>query len=289
MNKEIQTTVGKEGFEGILFPADNTKDKVLIVISGSNGGMKLTKECAEFYSRHSVPALALAIFGTKQTEKNLDRIPLEYVEFAIRWLKKLGYRRIGIDGTSKGSELALLCASLFPDISCVIARVPSYFVSEGLVSKGKMKKPSGTSCWSYHGKEIPFARYNYRSFNLPKIILKERELHLISINKEKTIKDEDIISVEKINAPILLISGKNDAVWPSYQSCLYIEKRLKEKGFEYPVKHIAFEYIGHEMLVSLSPLYKLAFRAERKYKTECKEERKRLAYELLNWVRNQWK
>ena len=67
MNKEIQTTVGKEGFEGILFPADNTKDKVLIVISGSNGGMKLTKECAEFYSRHSVPALALAIFGTKQT------------------------------------------------------------------------------------------------------------------------------------------------------------------------------------------------------------------------------
>ena len=253
MNKEIQTTVGKEGFEGILFPADNTKDKVLIVISGSNGGMKLTKECAEFYGIHSVPALALAIFGTKQTEKNLDRIPLEYVEFAIRWLKKLGYRRIGIDGTSKGSELALLCASLFPDISCVIARVPSYFVSEGLVSKGKMKKPSGTSCWSYHGKEIPFARYNYRSFN------------------------------------ILLLSGKNDAVWPSYQSCLYIEKRLKEKGFEYPVKHIAFEYIGHEMLVSLSPLYKLAFRAERKYKTECKEERKRLAYELLNWVRNQWK
>ena len=289
MNKEIQITVGKEGFEGILFPADNTKDKVLIVISGSNGGMKLTKECAEFYSRHSVPALALAIFGTKQTEKNLDRIPLEYVEFAIRWLKKLGYRRIGIDGTSKGSELALLCASLFPDISCVIARVPSYFVSEGLVSKGKMKKPSGTSCWSYHGKEIPFARYNYRSFNLPKIILKEKELHLISINKDKTVKNENIIPVERIKAPILLLSGKNDSVWPSYESCLYIEKRLKENSFGYPVKHIAFEYIGHEMLVSLSPIYKIAFKAERKYKTECKDERKRLAYELLNWVKNQWK
>ena len=43
------------------------------------------------------------------------------------------------------------------------------------------------------------------------------------------------------------------------------------------------------MLVSLSPIYKLAFRAERKYKSEFKEERKRLAYELLNRVGNQWK
>ena len=67
------------------------------------------------------------------------------------------------------------------------------------------------------------------------------------------------------------------------------EKRLKENSFGYPVKHIAFEYIGHEMLVSLSPIYKIAFKAERKYKTECKDERKRLAYELLNWVKNQWK
>ena len=178
---------------------------------------------------------------------------------------------------------------MFSDISLVIARVPSYFVSEGLVSKGKMKKPSGTSCWSYRGKEIPFARYNSRSFNLPKIILKEKELHLISINKEKTVRDEDIIPVEKIKAPILLLSGKNDAVWPSYESCLYIENRLKEKGFEYPVKHIAFEYIGHEMLVSPNPVYKLAFRAERKYKAECKEERKKLAFELLYHIKNQWK
>ena len=284
----IKTTVSKDGFEGILFPANYTKEKVLIVISGSNGGMKLTKQCAEFYSKHFVPTLALAIFGTKETGKDLDRVPLEYVESAIRWLKKHGYQKIGIDGTSKGSELALLCASIFDELECVIARVPSYFVSEGLISKGKTKKPSGTSCWSYHGNEIPFARYNSRSFNLPEIILKEKELHLISINQDKTVKDEDIIPVEKIKAPLLLLSGKNDAVWPSYDSSLYIEKRLSETGYSYPVRHIAFDYIGHEMITTLSPIYKLAFKAERRYKQECKKERKRLAYELLNWVRNVW-
>ena len=39
----IKSTVASEGFEGILFSGDGRKDKVIIVISGSNGGMQLTK------------------------------------------------------------------------------------------------------------------------------------------------------------------------------------------------------------------------------------------------------
>ncbi|MBQ5439867.1 MAG: hypothetical protein IIT49_03700, partial [Clostridia bacterium] len=171
----IHTTVKKEGFEGVLYPAQYRYDKVMIVVSGSNGGIKLTKQFAQIYARHGIPALAVAFFGTKQTRKNLDRVPLEYIENSIKWLKSRGYNKIGIDGASKGSELALLCAAKFEKISCVIARVPSYFVSEGLVSCGKSKKPSGTSCWSYKEKELPYAAYNYRSFNLPKIIAEEKE------------------------------------------------------------------------------------------------------------------
>lgn len=68
----------------------------------------------------------------KETPKDLDRIPVEYVESAVQWLKAQGYMKIGIDGTSKGSEMALVAASTFTEISCVIVRVPSHFVSEGL-------------------------------------------------------------------------------------------------------------------------------------------------------------
>lgn len=69
------------------------------------------------------PALALALFRTRQTQKDLSCVPVEYVENSISWLKDQGYQKIGIDGTSKGSEMALVAASMFPDISCVIARV----------------------------------------------------------------------------------------------------------------------------------------------------------------------
>lgn len=204
---------------------------MLIVMSGSNGGMKLTRKAAEFYQQNGFPALALALFKTKQAPKDLSRVPVEYVENAIAWLKKEGYERIGIDGMSKGSEMALIAASMFPALSCVIARVPSYFVSEGLSGSGKNKGPSGTSCWSYQGKELPYAPYRSRSFNLLNVLLKEKELNIIAFNRDKDVKPVAIIPIERIKAPILLLSSKHDEVWPSLESAKLMEKKLMEFGF----------------------------------------------------------
>ncbi|MCR4867247.1 MAG: hypothetical protein K5921_09990, partial [Lachnospiraceae bacterium] len=133
----IHISIKNDGFEGILFRGNGSKDKVIIVMSGSNGGMSMAKHEAEFYHKNGIPAMSLALFKTKQTSPNLVSVPVEYVENAIKYLKEQGYRKIGIDGASKGSEMALVAGSLLSDISCVIARVPSYYVSEGLAGKGK--------------------------------------------------------------------------------------------------------------------------------------------------------
>ena len=168
----IHTLMKEDGFEGILFPGNGSKDKVIIVMSGSNGGMNMAKHEAEFYHKNGIPAMSLALFKTKQTSPDLVSVPIEYVENAIRYLKEQGYQKIGIDGASKGSEMALVAGSLLSDISCVIARVPSYYVSEGLAGKGKRKGPSGTSCWSYKGKDLPYAAYKTRIINMAEIIKK---------------------------------------------------------------------------------------------------------------------
>ncbi|MCR4673683.1 MAG: hypothetical protein K5675_01635 [Lachnospiraceae bacterium] len=282
------TSVKNEGFEGILFSADDTKEKVMIVMSGSNGGMTLTKKTAEFYEKNQIAALALGLFRTKETPKELSRIPIEYVERAICWLKKMGYQNIGIDGTSKGSELALLAASMFPEISCVVARVPSYFISEGLAGSGKNKHPSGTSCWSYNGREIPFAPYKSREFHIGKMLLKEKELHIITFNKEKDITPETIIPIEKITAPILFLSSKHDEIWPSYESSCLMEERLKAAGFSYSFRHVSFEHVSHMMATEIPWFYKLAFKTERQRPKECLSDRKALKRELLDWVENVW-
>ena len=72
---DVQTkkeNVRTEGFEGILYPGNVRKDKVLIVMSGSNGGMKLTRQAADFYQQNGFPALALALFKINQTPKDMS-------------------------------------------------------------------------------------------------------------------------------------------------------------------------------------------------------------------------
>ena len=282
------TSVQTEGFEGILYPGNGRKDKVLIVMSGSDGGMTLTKQESAFYHGNGFPALALALFKTKQTPSALSRVPVEYVERAIAWLKAQGYEKIGIDGTSKGSEMALVAASMFPEISCVIVRVPSHFVSEGLSGSGKNKAPSGTSCWSYRGKELPYAPYRSRTFNILQMFMKEKEMHIITFNRDKDITPETIIPIENIQAPILMLSSKHDEVWPSYESATLMEKKLTEIGFPYPHKHVAYEHMSHALLTRLPWIYKMAFKSERQHPEDCKRDREALAKELLDWVEKVW-
>ena len=288
MSKTITTSVQMEGFEAILYPGNGRKDKVMIVMSGSNGGMKLTKQEAEFYHRNCIPSLALALFKTKQTPKELSRVPVEFVEKAIAWLIKQGYKQIGIDGTSKGSEMALIAASLFPELSCVIVRVPSHFVSEGLSGSGKNKAPSGTSCWSYRGRELPYAPYRSRMFNILQMFMREKEMHIITFNRDKDITPETLIPIENIKAPILMLSSKHDEVWPSYESAVYMEKKLTEIGFPYTHKHIAYEHMSHAVLTRLPWIYKMAFKSERRHLKECAKDRDALKNELLDWVNADW-
>ena len=53
----------------------------------------------------------MTLFAGRDTGKYLDRVPLEYGERAVAWLREQGYARIAVDGISKGSEYALLAAA----------------------------------------------------------------------------------------------------------------------------------------------------------------------------------
>lgn len=284
----IRTLMKKDGFEGILFPGNGRKDKVVIVMSGSNGGMSMAKHEAEFYHKNGIPAMSLALFRTKQTSPDLVSVPVEYVEKAIQYLKNLGYQKIGIDGMSKGSEMALIAGSMFSDISCVIARVPSYFVSEGLAGEGKRKGPSGTSCWSYRGKDLPYAAYKTRTINMLKILKEEKELRIRGINSDKDVTPDTVISVENIKGPVLFISSKRDEVWPSYESACIMDEKLESVSFPYEHKHIAFENMSHAAIAHLPWIYKMAFGSERQHPKECAEDRERMKTEMLTWIKDVW-
>ena len=283
---DVILTISEQGFEGHLYDAGE-KEKVVITFSGSEGGSGASDTMAWYYKEHGISALGVTLFSGKETGKYLDRIPLEYVENAIAWLKEQGYENIAVDGISKGSEYALLAASMFPDITCVVARVPSYFVSEGMIGRSG---PSGTSCWAYQGQELSYVPYRIREFHAARQFLTHHELNILEYNTDKEITPEALIPIEKISGPVLLISTQADTVWPSAEQADYIENYLREKGFPYEVKHLQYEHVSHFAIPMRSNVWllKLLFQSERSYPEECAAERGDLAEQAVGFIQNHW-
>ena len=283
---DLIVTISEQGFEGHLYDAGE-KEKVVITFSGSEGGSSGSDTMAWYYKEHGITALGVTLFSGKETGKYLDRIPLEYVENAIAWLKEQGYEKIAVDGISKGSEYALLAASMFPDITCVVARVPSYFVSEGMIGRSG---PSGTSCWTYQGQELSYVPYNIREFHTARQFLNHHELNILEYNTDKEITPESLIPIERINGPVLLISTQADTVWPSAEQASYMETYLQENGFPYEVKHLQYEYVSHFAIPMRSNVWllKMLFQSERSHPEECGAERSDLSEQAVEFIQNHW-
>lgn len=140
----------------------------------------------------------------------------------------------------RGAELAMLSAIYFPSrIDAVIALGPNNTIEPGCCTEEAMSGPA----WTANGKPFPIARGafpddmgeapqegvppTYRPFFL-----------------SKTLNPEDSgapIEVERMEAPLLLVAGGADRMWPAKEAATLIERRLKSNN--YP----------HEIIVSIYP------------------------------------
>ena len=272
------------GWDGILYPAETDKEKIMIVFSGSEGGLEHAGKCCRYLQDNGIASFALGYYKTKHSSKKLDQIPVEIFREVTQKLKATGYRKIGVEGFSKGAELALAAAIRYSDISCVIIKTPSWFYSEGLAGG----QPSGNSCWAYEGQPLPFTPYKDRKIHMLGMIWKAREYNILSVNTGKNVLPESVIPVEQIHAPILMFSTKVDTIWPSTESCEKICERLKENRFSYPYKHIAFEHMSHMMLEYCGKEIKYFIKSEKKDPNACFAERETMGSECVKWIRDVW-
>lgn len=274
-------TISNKDFQGVFYPS-KIKEKAIIVVSGSDGGISWASEIASVFSAQGISSLAVAYWKTKNTSQTLALIPIEIIQSAVLWLKENGYSRVGIYGVSKGAELALVSASLIPQIQYVIAVSPACCVFEGIAKP----KYSNTSSWTWGGKPLPYASFKNISVNMIKNVIKNREfgfkkqyIEVLTANKN----EENIIKVENINGPILLLSVKEDAQWPSAQMGKMICDRLSDKGFAFPFHHEIFHPASH-ILCPVKTKLRFAYRIERKYKKECEVSRKQALKITLDWL-----
>lgn len=242
----VRESIREEGLVATLFyPAEGGPHPAVINLGGSGGGLSEQREA--LLSSYGYAVLALAYFGIEHLPQECIEIPIEYFDKAIRWFKAhkaVNPERIAVSGGSKGGELALLLGATFPDIKAVIGIAPSALVWQGISQKSFEPRSS----WSRNGQGLPFAPFNLIWTDFQKLLKKEPIAFREWYNPEKINPDRvktAAIEVEKINGPVLLISGSDDQMWPSEVFSEMVMKRLKEHGHPYPNQHISFEGAGH--------------------------------------------
>src|SRR5262249_40416242 len=154
--------------------------------------------------------------------RGLVNIPLEYFGKAIAHVRAAIAPRndfVAVYGTSRGGELALLVASLYADIRAVVAVVPSGVVG-GALGRSEPRDRPPRGAWPLAGKPLPDMLENNRYWvadpvrfqspikDTPRVLDAMRDLDAV---------ERATIAVERINGPVLMVSGRDDQVWPSFE------------------------------------------------------------------------
>lgn len=240
--------VQEQGLVGAFYhPAGSGPYPAVIVLGGSDGNIRENQ--AALLASYGYAALALRYFGAEGLPKSLVHIPLEYFETAIHWLQAqsvVNGDKIGVIGLSRGGELALLLGATFPAIKAVVACSPS-----GLVQAG-IERGYARSAWTYHGKPFQQAVVRWTPFLWFKLMWQcmrqqafpMRDMFLTTLKDRKHL-DEAAIHVEKIQGPILLISGDDDRMFPSTLFSALIMQRLAEHHHPHADQHLHYQGAGH--------------------------------------------
>lgn len=147
------TTLAHQGFIGCYDAPKGTKRPrpAVLFIGGSSGGLPCGY-VQSLLASHGYPTLGLAYFGVPGLPQDLERIPLEYFQRALRWLAKqpgVDPKRLIPLGISRGGEAALLVGVSYPSLVHGAAE----YVGGAIV--GMSPHASNIPAWTENGKALP--------------------------------------------------------------------------------------------------------------------------------------
>jgi len=234
--------VRERGLAGVAYyPPGPGPHPAMIVLPGSTGGIPGPGNHAGGLASRGFVILALGYFNAEGLPPLLQNIPLEYFATAVDWLKAqpaVDATRIGVLGTSRGGELALLLGATYPSaFRVVVANVPSNVVWPGL------SQDSEVPAWTLNGKPVASIPGHFTPADHA---LSGRDRFLKRLQDRAAVARAEI-QVERIDAPVLLFSGKDDQLWPSDIFAARVVERLKARHFKHPVEHYSYENAGHQM------------------------------------------
>jgi dienelactone hydrolase len=260
--------VRADGLVGTFFPAAHGRSAAaVLVLSGSDGGQ--LDHAAALLAARGYAVLSLGYFGVEDRPAHLHHIDLEYFGTALDWLfaqPEVSGDRAAVIGLSRGGELALQLGACLPAVGAVVAGAPSSIRQAGLTAGySDFTQPS----WLLDGEPLPFVPGRMSVRTVAAVMaawmlrrpLRQRRMF------ERGLRHRDApaaeIEVERIDGPVLLVSGGADQLWPSAVYATRVLDRLRALGHRHQHGHLHYPEAGHFVcypyaLPSLPPLTTMA-------------------------------
>lgn len=240
--------VTDNGLLANYYPAKSPgKHPGVLLLGGSEGGLGPgVGRMAVALQERGYGVLYVSYYRAPGQAPRLELVPLETFDRAIDWLKAqpdIDAERLAVVGGSKGAEVALIVATRHPELKAVVAGMPSSVAWQGFdwnFIDMILNPPSGS--WSLAGKPIPFL-----PFGQPKKYEGgAMEVYLAGLEAIAQHPDA-IIPIEKTRAPVLLICGKQDTLWPACPMADQVKARADANGGP-TVTVLAYDNAGHAVL-----------------------------------------
>lgn len=232
----------EDGLIANYYPAvaGGASGPAILMFGGSEGGLsKGVARDAEALRAEGFSVLHLSFYRSPGQEENLEMVPLERFDRGLDWLlarSDVDAGRVGVFGTSKGAEAALIIASRRAEIEAVVAVVPSSVSWTGINWDFDGRVPEAS--WSLDG--APYPALPYGAFDY------QTGIYSLYANGLKAVGEHEdaVIAVEESEAPMLLICGGSDALWPSCPMAEAIDARAEAAGGP-EVTVLAYPEAGH--------------------------------------------
>lgn len=235
------TRIEQDGLVANFFPGpDNTGNPGILLLGGSEGGLGFgTHRMAVALQEEGFAVLQLAYHRGPGQPENLEHIPLEHLLSGLNLLAahpNTDGDRLGLFGVSKGAEAGLLVAAQTDALEAVVLGAPSSVVWPGI--NWMMGGSSSKSSWAMNGEPLEMLPYGPFDWEVGVYSLYRGGLDQLGDHPGS------IIPVEQATAPILLICGENDTLWPACDMSRQIVDRANTSGGP-EVSLLAYEDAGH--------------------------------------------
>lgn len=265
------TDVRDDGVVGrLLLPVGDGPFPGVALFGGSEGGLDSQHSNAALLASHGFAALIVGYFGLDGLDAELVSIPLERLASGVQALaanERVDRRRVGALCISRGAEGVLNMAARVDDVplTAIVAISPSQVSWTAIGQSGTLP---GTPSWTLAGRPVPHLdmadhvlmsqamrdAVRHRGHHDPHHphLLHLADAYAAALDGSQA-AEQAAIPVERINGPLLLLSGSDDQVWPSGPMADAIARRRQQAGLTAADHHQHYQGGGHLIRLGCLP------------------------------------